>query len=118
MPTDVDKLKLLVEQVIRDAVGAWKLGKASDTQAMFLDACLRMGILSNSIDSDPTVQKLVDRYRALESELPIATRVPGLEETQGVDQPLMIRGNHKTLGEEIKACVVLEEGKSVSGNHH
>ncbi len=48
----------------------------------------------------PQLTELINAYRDLESKIPTPTRVPGLLEAGAVNQPLMIRGDHRTLGSE------------------
>jgi len=47
------------------------------------------------------LQPLVARYRALEVEIPVAARAPGVFSEPGGDQELMIRGNLKNLGPKV-----------------
>lgn len=100
-PKDLTELSIVLQSVIGDAIEAWKNGSATDSQALLLHECLSMGALSNSIAAIPAVADLVKKYRAFEAEIPVPLRVPGLEEFEGSDQALMIRGNHKRLGEVI-----------------
>ncbi len=64
-----------------------------------LDRCVSEGLLPNRLDKLPKSKPLIERYRQLEAEIPVPTRVPGLDETRGREQPLFVRGNHKTPGE-------------------
>lgn len=100
-PTTVEGLAALYQETITTAIQAWRDNKASNAQACLLDACLRQGILSNQASELPKVKGLVDEYRRLEGEITIPTRVPGLQETIARDQPLMLRGDHKRLGEAV-----------------
>jgi cytochrome c553 len=84
---------------IKNAVTAWRQDKASDAQARMLDRCVKEGLLANQLDKLPKAKPLIERYRQLEAEIPTPTRVPGLDETRGREQPLFIRGNHKLPGE-------------------
>ena len=95
-PTSTDELSQLVRHKIKDAIEAWKSNSASDSQALFLDSCLREGILANGTDRLPTAKPLLIRYRDLEAAIPVPTRVPGLEETVASDWPLYVRGDHKS----------------------
>ncbi|WP_372895491.1 DUF1553 domain-containing protein [Stieleria sp.] len=101
VPADWSQLESLLLASIRRAVVAWKSGSMTDAQAILLDDCMRTGALPNALDRLPELKALVDRYRKLENEIPVPTRVPGLEESEGVDQPLMVRGNHKQLAEPV-----------------
>ena len=86
---------------ITAAVNAWRDNSATDAQASLLNACLKQGVLPNQLDKLASVRPLVTEYRRLEEEVVTPTRVPGLEETIGRDQPLFVRGNHKQPGETV-----------------
>ena len=94
-PQSFEDLAELTTRAVAIAVRAWQAGTASDAQAQLLDACLKQGLLSNSLNDLPTAKPLVAEYRRLEEEIVVPTRVPGLEETVGRDQRLFARGNHK-----------------------
>ncbi|MCA9214338.1 MAG: DUF1553 domain-containing protein [Planctomycetales bacterium] len=83
------------QQAIVATVNAWQSEEMSDAQALFLDACLRSGLLPNALDALPNAKPLVEHYRLLEEAIPTPTRVPALDETVARDQPLFERGNHK-----------------------
>jgi len=44
---------------------------------------------------------LIEDYRRLEADVPVPTRVVGLDEARGRDQPLLIRGDHKQPGDPV-----------------
>lgn len=100
-PASFDELARGYAVALESAIKAWRDGKATDAQAMFLDGCLKQQLLPNKLNELPTAQPLVEQYRKLESEIPLTTRVPGLTETVGRDQRLFTRGNHKTPAEEV-----------------
>lgn len=81
--------------VIAQAIEDWSAGNASGSQAEVLDQCLQLGIFSSQLAENSTIEKIVREYRDIENQLPVSTRVPCLEETQGVDSPLFIRGDHR-----------------------
>lgn len=88
---------------ILDALASWQEDRATDLQAYLLDESLRVGLLSNQLEQHPNVRELIRKYRELESQLTVPTRVPGLETTEAVDQPIFIRGNHNLPGETVKS---------------
>jgi len=90
-----------IAQGVRDAVERWSQGEVTDREALFLDACLEAGILPNRLHQLPRARPLIESYREIEAEVPVATRVPGLAEWEGRDQPLFVRGNHKKPGEPV-----------------
>jgi hypothetical protein len=90
------------QEVIRryvEALGhcldAWHAGSISDEQANFLGYFVERGLLPNTLETLPDIAPLVTAYRALEADVPVPTRVPGLIEGDTFDQPLFVRGNHK-----------------------
>lgn len=101
----LDSLNAVAEQytkAIEDAVQAWERGSSTDAQAELLWECVRLRLLPNQLDLLPTAAPFVNEYRSLESEIPVPTRVPGLDETHGRKQALFVRGNHKTPGELVE----------------
>ena len=86
---------------ITAAVKSWQANSITDAQATLLNACLKQGLLPNHLDGLATARPLVTEYRRLEEAIVVPTRVPGLEETVGRDQPLFTRGNHKQPGEIV-----------------
>jgi hypothetical protein len=86
---------------LENAIHAWQENALNDSQAILLDACLRQGILSNDINELADTGELLREYRRLEEEIPVATRVPTLEETLGRTQALYIRGDHKNQGADV-----------------
>lgn len=81
--------------VISQAIENWSAGNVSGSQAEVLDQCVQLGILSSQLAENSTIEKIVREYREVENRLPVSTRVPCLEETQGVDAALYIRGDHR-----------------------
>lgn len=82
-------------ECLSDAIQAWASETASDEQALLLDFCLKHDILPNRLESLPNTRKLVEDYRALERAVLAGTRIPTLQESQIVGQPLYERGDHK-----------------------
>lgn len=95
-PADDQELTQTIERVTREAIKAWKSRTITDEQALYLDACLREGLLINKVSELKMASALIDRYRELENAIPVFTRVPGLDESIAQDWPLYLRGNHKT----------------------
>ncbi len=91
----------VVQTAIVQAIKDWKADDISDEQALLIDLCLRNGVLPNSIKQLSRSGRLVKQYQALEEEITIPTRVPGVDETAGEDQALMIRGDHKQLSQQV-----------------
>ncbi|MCA9042427.1 MAG: DUF1553 domain-containing protein, partial [Planctomycetaceae bacterium] len=89
-----------LEQATQRAIQNWRTNQLTDAQAVFLDHLLEASLLSNRATNEK-LKQLFTAYRELEEQVPIPTRVPGLLETDVVNQPLMVRGNHKQLNEEV-----------------
>ena len=100
-PNNVMELKARYREAVRQAVEAWQDDSATDAEALLLDACLRDGLLPNRMAALPTAASLLQQYRHAEGAAPVAMRIPGLEETEGRDQPLFVRGDHKQPGEPV-----------------
>ena len=97
-----DELAHRYQTLARAAIEAWRDGRATEDQALLLDALVQTGVLPNDPASLPKqVAELAAEYRKLEAEIPVAQRAPGVVETVGWDQPLMIRGDHKKLGDVV-----------------
>lgn len=94
-PKDPTELARLLTGVIEEAVEAWQAGEATDSQALLLDRCIVEQVLSNDLKQLPELGDLLIRYRELESDVPVATRVPTLSEWQAKDSPLFARGDHR-----------------------
>ncbi len=86
-------------EAIDKAIADWGEGKASDPQASLLNACIAAAVLPNKLADLPIANPLIQQYRKLELQIPVPTRVPGLDETRGREQPLLVRGNPKTPGD-------------------
>lgn len=97
----VPLLASLYQTTISAAIEKWRDGQASDGQALLLNECLRVGLISNSLESLPTARHLVQEYRKLEEAISVPIRVPGLDETVAHDQALFERGNHRKPSERV-----------------
>jgi len=100
-PASVQAFESTFVDSLRDSIQAWRDDKIDDRQALFLNRCLQEGLLVNRVANLPSVSSLVRRYRQLEAEIPVPRRVPSLDEATSIDQPLMIRGDHKNLGQPV-----------------
>ena len=100
-PVTFKQFREVLVQAVRNAVVAWATGSVTDSQADLLNQSVRLGLLSNNLKSLPNTARLVQKYRRLESEVQVPTRVPGLDETRGRTQPLFVRGDHKKPAELV-----------------
>lgn len=101
LPATVQELTALVHGVVVEALHAWRVGTATDSQALLLDRCLAVDFLPNSLDDLPTAGRFVQEYRELENQIPSGTRVPTLGEWRGSDSPLLGRGDHKNPQQSV-----------------
>ncbi|MCA9181344.1 MAG: DUF1549 domain-containing protein, partial [Planctomycetales bacterium] len=94
-PRSTMELAGLLADSIRQAILDWQEGCMSDAQALLIDDFLSAELLPNTLEALPSASPLVIRYRELENDIPVATRVPTLAEWRGSDLRLYERGNHK-----------------------
>ena len=100
-PASRAELAETAARLVRSAVDAWARNAATDAEALLLDACLRAGLLPNTVEALPAVAELVRAYRELEGRVPLPTRVPGLIEADAADWPLYERGDHRRPGRPV-----------------
>ena len=94
-PTTVNEAFDVYQEVIVDAINRWMTGTITSEQCLMLDAFIREGILVNTDNELQNAERLLKKYRELESQLPTPTRVPGLETVAERQQALYTRGDHK-----------------------
>ena len=82
-------------------IRAWRAGAMTDAQAEFLGYFVERRLLPNTMDELPAAAGSVAEYRSLERELPVPIRAPGVQEGTPMDQPLLIRGDHRKPGEVV-----------------
>ena len=101
-PKNANALSRRYATALKDCIVSWQDRRMTDAQARFLDFFVREDLLPNNFESLPAVAKLVEKYRILEDEIPIPTRVPAVMECDSFDQPLFVRGSHRKPGEPVK----------------
>jgi len=89
--------------VIDRAVRAWANDNASPAQVRWVDWMIRNGLLANSIDADPQLAQLVKQYRTIAAEHLVPARIiAGVEDVDdGIDQPVLVRGNPTEFGDPV-----------------
>ncbi len=97
---------------IRAAVTAWRDGGITEEQTALLDYLVRRDFLPNSMGGLAAVKPIVDEFRKLEKDVPVARRAPGLLEEGGKDQPLLVRGSLKSPGEPAVRCYLTALGST------
>ncbi|OYP37903.1 DUF1553 domain-containing protein [Rhodopirellula sp. MGV] len=100
-PSSIDDLVDVYCESLSAAVETWSSGEMSDAQALILNDALQRSLLENRLDHLHAAKTAVLAYRKIEASIPIAKRIPSLDESNPRDQPLMVRGNHKQLGEPV-----------------
>ncbi len=84
------------------ALEAWTADRCDDSQAQFLGEMTAAGLLESTTANAPALADLAQRYREIESRIPIATRVPGVREIGlGADAEFHPRGNHLKPGAPV-----------------
>jgi hypothetical protein len=85
----------------RAALAAWTAGRATDDDARLLHSLLESGVLTNKPDA--TLKPLVEKIRAIEAKIPIATRAPGVcDDGYSYDSPLFPRGDHRQAAPVVR----------------
>ena len=100
-PASREELAALIARRAGEAVAAWRDDRLNEQQAVFLDELVRADLLSRSLEELVDLRAPVAEYRLLERDVPVARRVPGVIDEAAPDQPLLVRGNHRNLGEVV-----------------
>ena len=90
-----DELVVAYLSSLESALTAWRGGEATNDQSELLEESRHIGLLPNELDQLQTAKPLLVRYRQLEKDIPVPTRIPTVAEWSAKDQPLYDRGNHK-----------------------
>ena len=94
-PTTVDEVAGRYVSRLTQAVRSWQSGAINDDEVAYLDFFVRRGLLPTTMSALPVdVREPIEKFRALEKQIPMPRRAPGLLETVGHDQPLFERGEH------------------------
>ncbi len=101
LPPDRPTIVKLLVRRISAAIEHWNLKNCSDEDALLLAACLQHKLLPNKPSQVPGAAQLLATYRALESDIPLPTRIPGLLEANATDHPLFERGDPKKPGASV-----------------
>ena len=100
-PASREELAALIGRRAREAVAAWRDDRLTEQQAVFLDELVRADLLPRSLEELVDLRAPVAEYRLLERDVPVARRVPGVIDEAAPDQPLLVRGNHRNLGDAV-----------------
>ncbi|MEE2738327.1 MAG: PSD1 and planctomycete cytochrome C domain-containing protein [Planctomycetota bacterium] len=99
----VHDLAIRYTDVLRNAVQAWSENRSTPEQNKWVDWLIRNQLLPHSLKDDSYLEDLVGQYRRIEKEQIQQPRIiPGVEDVDnGINQPLLIRGNSNELGEPV-----------------
>ncbi len=100
-PASREDLAALIGRRAGEAVTAWRDDRLSEQQSVFLDELVRADLLPRSLEELVDLRAPAAEYRLLERDVPVARRVPGVIDEAAPDQPLLVRGNHRNLGEPV-----------------
>ncbi len=100
-PNGAKGLRQLISERLKEAIGAWRNGNVNELQIAFLDSFVRKDLLPRSLEQLPSVRPLIEKYRALEAEVPVARRAPGVVDDASPDHPLLLRGDPTKPGEPV-----------------
>ncbi len=95
LPAAGSAVDALFGRTLRRVLHSWRTGDLDDGGASFLGLLVRSGALPVQIAEVPGSAGLMAEYRRLEPQLPDPVRIPGVLETEFVDQPLFERGDHR-----------------------
>jgi hypothetical protein len=93
-PKSAEELAGRYTRLLHRAVAAWRSGTLNEPERAFLDFFIRSDLLPNATNALSQLAPLLASYRALESEIPVARRAPGVIEAVAYDAPLLQRGDH------------------------
>lgn len=100
-PPNREKVAQFYFILMREAILRWQNGEAKERDAIWLNAFVQRGILSNRALMSPKLSGLTAEYRALEAKLELPRIVPGLADFgPGFEQPIFTRGDCMKPGEK------------------
>jgi hypothetical protein len=86
----------------RAALARWRTGDATDADARLLEALLESGALPNRRGADGRCDKLIERFREREKQIPQPIRAPGVcDDGYSHDCRLFPRGDHLHPGAPV-----------------
>ena len=100
-PASRQELAALIGRRAGAAVAAWRNDRLTEPQAAFLDELVRADVLPRSLEDLVELRAPVAEYRRLERAVPVPRRVPGVIDEAAPDQPLLVRGSHRNLGDVV-----------------
>ena len=90
-------LFVLVDRYVErmtEAIQAWSADKASEDDVRWLDALMRRGLVSNSVNLSPRVESLIQEFRTHDAQLSLPRVSVGISDGgPGIEQPVFLRGD-------------------------
>ena len=117
-PASLDDVAKRFAAVGAAAIDAWSAGKATDDDVRLLNWLLDNGLVSNKTDAAAAeqVRQLVERYRAVERQMPLPATVNGMADVEpGYDLHLLVRGEYDQFGQQVPRGYVRALGASGNG---
>jgi hypothetical protein len=91
----VDRFVMLVTE----ALEAWQADRVDGMQVRLLQGLLESKLLPSQPRVDSALAAIAERFRSVESSVPLATRAPGVcDDRTGIDLPIFLRGDHRSPG--------------------
>ncbi len=100
-PASLSALADRYAEALASCIRRWGEGTLSDSEARFLGAFVRMGLLPITLQQLPQLGQVVREHRRLEAEIPAPRRTPGQLDPPARDHPLFVQGDHKQPGQLI-----------------
>jgi hypothetical protein len=100
-PHSAKELALRYEEAIAGALAAWRAGGLDETQRLLLDFLIRRELIPASLARLTAVKPLLEEYRRLEAEVPVARHAPGVLESTAIDAAFLPRGDYLKPGEPV-----------------
>ncbi|OYW27544.1 MAG: hypothetical protein B7Z47_06580 [Chthoniobacter sp. 12-60-6] len=93
-PTSLADFANRYQSCIASALDAWVKDDADDEDIAWLNGFLSKDLLNNSAGLSPDLDRLIEEYRRLDSEIVLPTVIAGVSDgKEGYDQPVFVRGN-------------------------
>ena len=98
-PRDPAEVAGIFRDICTDAVASWKAGTTTDEDVRWINWMLSVDLLPNSLQWNEKLDRLVQEYRDVESQMPLPRVVAGMaDHGTGFESPLLVRGNPVTPG--------------------
>jgi cytochrome c553 len=103
---------------VQTALEAWSSDWCEDRHARLIGALVDAGVFDNQLADGQPAAQLVQRYRELESRIPISTRSPGvIDDPTALDAQLQTRGDWKLSKEAVPRAYLTALGAAPCGGN-